>query len=96
MLVDSCLFDVYVFYVSMLLVLCIVVILFYNLEWCLVINIVFGLIGVIFIMIMVLFIVIVIVCECECGNMELLIVMLFISIELMLGKVVLYVLIGLV
>lgn len=72
------------------------IILFYNFSCCFVVNIVFGLFGVILIMIMILFISVVIVCECEWGNLEFLIIIFVYFIELMIGKIVLYIFVGLI
>ncbi|MCP1374101.1 ABC transporter permease [Dyella lutea] len=94
--VDSRLPDAHAPYVSTPSVPRIVVTSFYNPERRSAINIVPGLIGVILTMTMVLFTAIAIVRERERGNMELLIATPLTSTELMLGKVVPYVLIGLV
>ncbi|WP_426663158.1 ABC transporter permease [Rhodanobacter aciditrophus] len=93
---DSRLPDAHAPYASTPPVPRIVVTSFYNPERRSAINIVPGLVGVILTMTMVLFTAIAIVRERERGNMELLIAMPITSSELMLGKVVPYVLIGLV
>ncbi|MBS0465412.1 MAG: ABC transporter permease [Proteobacteria bacterium] len=72
------------------------VVAFYNPERRSAVNIVPGLIGVILTMTMVLFTAIAIVRERERGNMELLIATPLTSAELMLGKVLPYIVIGLV
>ena len=68
---------------------------FYNPQRSSAVNIVPGLVGVILTMTMVLFTAVAIVRERERGNMELLIATPVTSVELMLGKVIPYVLIGL-
>src|SRR5690606_41519391 len=68
---------------------------FYNPQRSSAVNIVPGLVGVILTMTMVLFTAVAIVRERERGNMELLITTPVTSVELMLGKVIPYVLIGL-
>ncbi|MEW5834089.1 MAG: ABC transporter permease [Pseudomonadota bacterium] len=94
--VDSRLPDAHAPYASTPSVPRIVVTSFYNPERRSAVNIVPGLVGVILTMTMVLFTAIAIVRERERGNMELLIATPLTSTELMLGKVVPYVLIGLV
>jgi len=94
--VDSRLPDAHAPYASTPPVPRIVVTSLYNPERRSAVNIVPGLVGVILTMTMVLFTAIAIVRERERGNMELLIATPLTSTELMLGKVVPYVLIGLV
>jgi ABC-2 type transport system permease protein len=94
--VDSRLPDAHAPYASTPPVPRIVVTSFYNPERRSAVNIVPGLVGVILTMTMVLFTGIAIVRERERGNMELLIATPLTSSELMLGKVVPYVVIGLV
>lgn len=94
--VDSRLPDAHAPYASTPAVPRIVVTSFYNPERRSAVNIVPGLVGVILTMTMVLFTAIAIVRERERGNIELLIATPLTSTELMLGKVVPYVLIGLV